>query len=467
MESTQNALLTETEAVHKTVMDSGAVTAEVFGTQTYIKQVLFSSGRIVDLSSLEEFGFGIRYQMNNRMIFQAIDGFNEKLFKKKLNLSFGSPLQAFSSVPFDFASEIPAVSSAFSKQYDTRITELSLCDLKEHAQSLRGLVQAHKAPMILDSGVIAIKTQNTSLINSNDLQISHSNSFILTQARLIAGIKNQIIFEKNYRKIHRNLDNGILTEFDSELDESTNFTKPKRIRDNQILPIVFNSRAMCQIGDLILRPLFSKFANSSSPTTITQISPLIEIREESNDPSRVGSHPFDHEGVQTKTLQLYREGKPTEWPRDLQGVGIHDQSPSGNTLRGIPNMMESPIHRNSPSKILTNITIEAIKHPDDKLQESITRGVQVSGIASINFFDVVTGNFEIKTTEAFSLKNGERSQAVGKITIFGNIYELFNAITGVGENIDLGYYSKIPSMRFEPIRILGKTKKVNIGKIVG
>ncbi len=465
MESTQNTLLEQTREVYDEVMKSGAATAEVFGTQSIVKQVLFSSSKIVDLSTSEELGFGIRYQKNSQMVFQTIDGYNKETLEDKLSSILNSSVPAFSSKIFEFASEKPQMNNEFLNQYDSKIDRFSLTEIVEHAQTLRDSVQAHKVPIYLESGVVATKKRDIAIVNSNDLSINHSDSFIMTQARFIAGLKAEIIFEKNYRRIYRNLTDALSIDFDAELAESKEYTKPKRITDNQILTVVFDTSAMCQIGDLILRPLLSNSINPKNPDLPRQISPLIEVREDANDATRLGSSPFDHEGIQTKELLLYREGMLKNKPKDLIHAG--NQSPSGNTLRGIPDIIGNPIHRIPPSIILTNLLIKPTKQGDNQLQEGITNGVRVNGIASLNYLDILTGDFELRTSEAFNIKNGKESKAVGKISIFGNIYELLGKISGIGDEVDSGYFSKIPSMRVDHLRILGKPRKTKLGKIVG
>lgn len=451
-------LLNRAQQCLKITLDSGAATAEVFSQIGIIKQVLYSSKKIINCTTSEEAGFGIRYQKNNQMFFQTIDGYEEHTFEKKLKTSHGAPVLAFNDSPFNFAEEQTQFSNNFEKRFDPQISELSLEDLQNQAKSVMETVQSHKSPIFVESGSLSTTVRYTALVNSNDLQLSHSDSFITTQNRFIAGSKKEITFEKNMRKTYHNLGKDPLVEIMNSLDKLTVFTKPKRLKDNLILPIVFNSHAMNQIGDLILRPLFSREFSPFRSREKLKISRLIEIVDECNNPERLGSLPWDHEGIPTNKTLLYREGKPKQNLSDLRSTKKSGKAPSGTTLRGIPSLTSLPVHRSPPSPILTNISITPYDKPQKNLTEGIEKGVKVDSISSVNFLDVENGNFEISSFETSHIKRGEIKKSTGKITLFGNIYELLSNLMGVGNEIESGFYSAIPSMKFNRLRVLGKPK---------
>ncbi len=442
---------------------------EIFGAIRFQKQVFFSSTRIFDCRITEKTGYGVRFQKDGKVFFISIDDINFKSINSIIKNSLNNPAHAYSSKIFEFANPKESkMNKNFLNVADPRITEISLEEIISTAKAISEIIYTSKSPFFLNSSHYSTIETYIVLINSNELILNYTDTFRYFQARLIAGTKRELNLIQILSRIYRNLDTDLELVIEHELEESKNYLKIKRVNANQILPVVLDSNCMCQIGDIILRPFLTRLLSPGMHEERKKIlfSNKIDLIERSDDPNRIGSLPFDHEGISTRPLNLIQAGNQKDTPLDLLNARDAGKLPTGNSLRGMPFISSTNIYRNPPGSVLTNLTVKTSNESDESLIQGIKKGLMLKGFNSINYFDIENGDFELYSTEAFHIKNGQLKSSTGKITVFGNIFELLSSVEAVGNNPTNGYFSSIPSLRISRIRILGKPKKGLTGFLV-
>ncbi|MHA1973922.1 MAG: metallopeptidase TldD-related protein [Candidatus Hodarchaeales archaeon] len=452
-----NRLLDSGEKLLSRIQKSGLDSLEVFTSKTISKTVYFSSSGYFDVKRSDLTGQALRFRKENDMFFQSFDGIDIS----EINDLNVNQAHSFSNRPFEFANREPEVPEPFRKINDPKILALTVEDLAKKVKEIDNLVTKRKSPLFIESGFLSIYERYFSLHNSNGLGLAFNDSFLIFQLRLIAGTTKEIVFEQNYRKIFRKYEEDLLNDLERSLKE--NQLKYKNIKGNKILPVVFSSRAMNQLGDLILRPLISNIFQNKDQYTDVKINAQLEILEEANNPSRIGSLPFDMEGCMTKVSRLFGEGKSNERLKDLRTAV---KNATGTALRGIPNYDNQPIHRIPPQIITTNLSVRSKDLAQENLLQEVANGVWVNGIASVDYFDITNGDFKLTSTESKYIKNGELKKPAGRINIFGNIFEMLQKINGIGTEIERGYFSKLPAMHISNLRVMGKEKQDRIAKLI-
>ncbi|MFX0086298.1 MAG: TldD/PmbA family protein [Candidatus Hodarchaeota archaeon] len=463
MENQRKVLLSDKSSeILNQLRKNGISSGEVFGAIRFEKQVFFSSTKIFDCRITEKTGYGIRFQKDGKVFFLSIDDINFKSINTIIKNSLNNPAHAYSSKIFEFANPKESkMNKNFLKVADPRITEISLEEIISTAKSISEIVYASKSPFFLNSSHYSTIETHIVLINSNDLILNYTDTFRYFQAQLIAGTKRELTLIQLLSRLYRNLDTDLESVIEHELEESKNYRKIKRVNANQILPVVLDSNCMCQIGDIILRPFLTRLLSPVIHEERKKISfsHKIDLIERSDDPNRIGSLPFDHEGTSTRPLNLIQAGNQKDTPLDLLNAKDAGKLPTGNSLRGIPFISSTNIYRNPPSPVLTNLTVRTYNESDESLIEGVKKGIMLKGFNSLNYFDIENGDFELYSTEAFNIKNGQLRSSTGKITVFGNIFELLSTVEAVGNKPTSGYFSSIPSLRISRMRILGKPKK--------
>ncbi|MFW9993136.1 MAG: metallopeptidase TldD-related protein [Candidatus Odinarchaeota archaeon] len=461
---TADDLTSNAQEITKFLLDSlEADAAEVFGASAVIRTVQFTSTKIFGAVTREEAGFGIRYQKNGQAYFQSVDGLSLDRVKHILSSYSGMQALAYSQEAFEFASTKSRTEE--TSNYDTRIAELTLQNLFDTVQSITGAVAAHKSPFFISSGSLMAKEVQQTLVNTNGFEHQEKTTLIHLQEHLAAGDKEKTVFESNVSHTSR-----FLKDFDAgsitlgELDTANQYTKVSMLKGNRILPVIFSSRAMNQIGDNLLRHLLTaRYLSASLDDSKTvkppKISEKITMIEEAGALTRLGGHVFDHEGVPTKNLTLYKDGNPKRIPVDLLTASRSQETPTGSAYRGLPLSSDSNMHRRPPSIIITSIAIKSGNDGEDQLLAGVDKGLVIDGIAKVNYFDTSTGNFELSSTEAGQINEGEKGKGSGRITVYGNLFEMLSLVESVGKNVGPGCFSFIPALKVTRMRVLGKPKE--------
>ncbi len=458
-----NSAFDKSKRILNSILNLGASSAEIFACYNKLKTVTFSSSKIFDIKTIIEKGFGIRYQKNSLMYFQAIDDTNFSKIEEHIASFTGEEANAYLQQPFEFSSPQFIDLDKFSRSnYDYELRDMKLEEIVSSIKKIQETVQTHKSALFIKSGVHTIKETHVLLTNTNEVELVYKNTLFQLAVQLVAGTKRSLTFEGNLGHIQHNKEFNYETFIEKRLNDLQPYLKGSDVKANQIYPIVFSSRAMCQLGDLIFRPLLSRMFEDKlliSKLRELSFSEHIILSEEANNPLRIGAHPFDHEGVPTKNLVLIQNGKIQNYPIDLQTSIETGKTPSGNTLRGLPLLNDFTIHRRPPQIALTNLTLNSNEELRGETLNNIKRGVKVDGIASINYFDIINGDFELSSTEAYHIKNDETIRPTNRITIFGNAFELLSMVEAIGKEVNDAYYTRFPEIRVSRMRVLGKPKR--------
>ncbi len=165
---------------------------------------------------------------------------------------------------------------------------------------------------------------------------------------------------------------------------------------------------------------------------------------------RVGSRPFDAEGVPSREKELVQQGRLTGYL-----YNIHTACKDGTVSTG--NAVRSGIH-GTPTVGISNFYLQAasdeIIYSGDELIRQVRRGLLVTEAMGIHTANPITGEFSIGVTGLW-IEKGEVSHPVKEAAVSGSILEFFGKIAGTGSK--LRFYGKIgaPDILIEDVDISG------------
>ena len=137
-------------------------------------------------------------------------------------------------------------------------------------------------------------------------------------------------------------------------------------------------------------------------------------------PSRIGSHPFDSEGIEGKDIKLVNKGILSSWILDISSAEQLKLSSTGHahTTPG-----------NAPSPATSNIFMECGEMtPDDLIKKHSKgkNGIYITGLLGFGV-NIVNGNYS-QGAEGFLIEDGEiTDHFVQQITIAGSLQDMFMA----------------------------------------
>ncbi len=165
---------------------------------------------------------------------------------------------------------------------------------------------------------------------------------------------------------------------------------------------------------------------------------------------RLGSRPFDDEGVPTQKKVLIENGILKGFIYNTYTAKKDRVSSTGNALRGG--------FSNLPSVAPTNLYIESAKNEYiqdfENLIKNTRKGMYVYETMGMHTANPISGEFSVGVSGLW-IENGELKQPIKEAIISGNMIDLFTKIVMIGN--DLSFFGNIgsPSLLIEDIDISG------------
>jgi PmbA protein len=182
-------------------------------------------------------------------------------------------------------------------------------------------------------------------------------------------------------------------------------------------------------------------------------SPLLSIVDDGLYPKGISSSPIDGEGVPSQQTLLVTQGEVSGylydryWARreSLSSLGSGVES-TGNSRR--PNI-ESP-----PGIGISNLFVKPGKHSSSNLLKDFHQGVVIEEVMGLHTVDPISGDFSLGFSGGW-IEKGERTYPIKSVAVAGNLFQLFQNVVGLGE--DLRFFGRIgsPSLLIEGLEISG------------
>ncbi len=148
----------------------------------------------------------------------------------------------------------------------------------------------------------------------------------------------------------------------------------------------------------------------------------------------LGSRPFDDEGLPNTRRVIVQDGK-------LQGYLI--DSYSGRKLGMTPN-----------SGSVCNLFIQPGKSSPKEIIASVKNGLYLTSVSGPGF-NAVTGDYSMGASGIW-IENGELAYPVEKITVAGNVLEMFKSIEMIGNDLEFRSSVASPTLKIAKMMVSGK-----------
>jgi PmbA protein len=171
----------------------------------------------------------------------------------------------------------------------------------------------------------------------------------------------------------------------------------------------------------------------------------VTIVDDGRLPGRLGSRPFDGEGLPTRRNVLVSQGRLSSWILDSYSARKLGLTSTGSAARG---------PASAPSAAPTNLWLEPGAGTLEDLIAATPRGLLVTELIGMGFHPV-TGDYS-RGAAGLWIEGGEIAYPVEEITIAGNLGEMLLAIDAVAA--DLVWRGRVasPSLRVARMMVAGE-----------
>ena len=198
----------------------------------------------------------------------------------------------------------------------------------------------------------------------------------------------------------------------------------------QNVPVVFEPNiARDLLGDIFTaisgESIFRKSSFLVGQLGERVASECLTIIDDGTAPGRLGSRPFDGEGLTTRRTTVISRGVLESYLLNTYTGRKLGLKSTGNASRGLVGV---------PSVEPGNLYVQPGEHSPAEIIGSLSKGFLVTELIGFGV-NIVTGDYS-RSASGIWIENGELSFPVQGVTIAGNLKEMLNSIEMVGNDLD-------------------------------
>ena len=396
--------------------------AEVFSTSARATTVQFEANELKQVQSRESSSIALRIFREGRIGFAIGTGGDdwEALVDMAAETSqFGSPAN------FQFPS-----SHDYSETYifDPEVEKIAMERIVEVGRELIARVRGH-TPDILCDVQITKGTSSVSLMNSQGDEGRYDKSFLSLSLEGILVRDTDILWVEDSESSCRSDLLGV-DELVDRVVWHLEMAKRKASVPTKLLPTIFTSQG---VASALLSPLVLAF---NGKAVQEGASPLrdklgeqvfdrkLSLWDDATLAYRVGSYPFDDEGVSSQRLPLVANGVVTSFLYDLQTAALAGKRSTGNGRR---------VGGGSPSPAVSSLVLENGEVSFQEMVKATKEGLVVEEVIGAEQGNILGGDFGGNVLLGYKVENGEIVGRVKDTMIAGNVYQVLKELLGVGQ----------------------------------
>jgi PmbA protein len=207
----------------------------------------------------------------------------------------------------------------------------------------------------------------------------------------------------------------------------------------QAVPVVFDQQMAARILGQLVGAAHGSHVYRKSSFLAGKIGEIIAAKDlvivdDGTIKGAMGSRPFDEEGLPVVRRVLVEDGKLQSYLMD---------SYSARKLGVTPN-----------SGSVCNLFIQAGKHTPAEIIASVQNGLYLTSVSGPGF-NAVTGDYSMGASGIW-IENGELAYPVEKITVAGNLLEMFKSIEMIGSDLEFRSRVVAPTLKIAKMQVSGK-----------
>lgn len=436
------------EGLLRRALKKGADEAEVFIKSSKNLSIEVKDQKIDALESSLGFGYALRFIKDKRL------GFSYSTDKDDIDSVVDRAAEAARWADRDEYLELPGFSDSCTVEiFDPRISSIGEEEAVENVSLLeRAAYEEDKRVKNIRKANGTFSETDTIIANSERIDRYYSSTACTAQIMVIAedGMDSQMAwYLAGSRFLHE-----------------VSFEEVGRNAARRAVQRLGSRRMSAQKAHVILDRLVASdfmgvFASSFSSENVQKgksllsgkigkqvISPKVSIIDSGLLSGKLGSRPFDDEGVSSKEKILIKEGV-------LQGYLYNTYTAKKDGVLSTGNAVRNGFS-GLPSVGISNLVIGAVSKSDvvslSDLFRSSGKCLYVTEAMGMHFVNPISGEFSVGVSGLW-IERGEIAFPVKEAVISGNLLSFFGGIEALGDDLEFFDTIGVPSILFGPIDI--------------
>ena len=214
-------------------------------------------------------------------------------------------------------------------------------------------------------------------------------------------------------------------------------------------PVVWEPRMAAGLAGIVAgaasgEALYRRATFFADRQTTEVASPLLTIVDDATLTNRLGTRPFDGEGVATRRNPLIEHGVFRGFLFDSYNARRLDAASTGSAWRSVGGL---------PQIGSGNLSIEAGDIAPEEIIADVDDGLYLTTLMGFGI-NYTTGDFS-RGAAGIWIRNGELAEPVQEINVSGNLLEMFQRIDAVGNDAQWFGATSAPTIRMSRMTISG------------
>jgi len=215
------------------------------------------------------------------------------------------------------------------------------------------------------------------------------------------------------------------------------------------VPVVWEPRMAAGLAGIVVgaasgEALYRKATFLADRQETEVASPLLTIIDDATLANRLGSRPFDGEGVVTRRNSLIERGVFQGFLFDSYNARRLDAASTGSAWRSVGSL---------PQIGSGNLSIEAGGTSPEQIIGQVQDGLYLTTLMGFGI-NYTTGDFS-RGAAGIWIRDGELAEPVQEINVSGNLLEMFQRIDAVGDDPQWFGATSAPTLRMSRMTISG------------
>ncbi|MEK6680972.1 MAG: TldD/PmbA family protein [Nitrospirota bacterium] len=434
----------------KRLLAKGADEAEVYIQLSKGTSIEMKDGEVDSFEGAEEQGIGVRVISEKRVGFSYTTDFSDRALDKLLD----EAVRGAVNTEGDSFNSLPSQMDKYEdvKIFDDKVIKTSIKEKIERARLFEECARNYDNRITkVRKAAVDFSASETYLLSSQGITLYQKGTNCSASIMVVAEENGEAQMAWDFAS-HRFYDDLNVDDVAKGASKkAVGLLGAKRIQSCRAPVILSDSVASEFLG--ILSSSFSGDAILKNKSILKDkkgerlFSGLINIIDDGLMPGMVGSGMFDGEGVPLQKKVLVEKGVLKGYLHNTITARKMNEKSTGNGMRGG--------FKGIPNVGITNLFIEKGEKSLDGLISDIKEGIYITEVMGMHTANPISGDFSVGAM-GFYIKDGRIAYPVREIAIAGSIFDLFNKIDGVGN--DLKFYGKIgsPSLRIAELSVSGK-----------
>jgi PmbA protein len=214
-------------------------------------------------------------------------------------------------------------------------------------------------------------------------------------------------------------------------------------------PVIFHPRAAAAMVKLISPSFFADNIQREKSVLRGKLNerfynPSITILDDGLLPDGYASFSFDWEGIPKRRTMMVRDGVVVSWLYDGARAAHDGVRSTGNCCRTGLNKL--------PSVGISNCFLKAGSISQEAMISNMDRGIMATDLLGLHIANPISGDFSLGL-EGFVIEGGAIRDPVRRVTIAGNVHDLFRSVLRIGNDLEFFGACGAPSILAEGLMI--------------